>query len=115
MLFINIISLIRYPFFGRLDRQAGIDYTVLSSAGVAELADARDSNSRVLTDLWVRFPPPAPTIKTPKAFLLFKILLHILYESVQVDLERFLSSVHLEPRERYYNFEYSAVLLHILC
>ena len=28
-------------------------------AGVAELADARDSNSRVLTDLWVRFPPPA--------------------------------------------------------
>ena len=31
-----------------------------TKAGVAELADARDSNSRVLTDLWVRFPPPAP-------------------------------------------------------
>lgn len=29
------------------------------TAGVAEQADARDSNSRVLLDLWVRFPPPA--------------------------------------------------------
>lgn len=30
-------------------------------AGVAELADAVDSKSTVLTDLWVRPPPPAPT------------------------------------------------------
>ena len=29
-------------------------------AGVAELADAVDSKSTVLTDLWVRPPPPAP-------------------------------------------------------
>jgi hypothetical protein len=28
-------------------------------AGVAELADARDSKSRVLRDVWVRPPPPA--------------------------------------------------------
>src|SRR4029079_17586667 len=30
-----------------------------AQAGVAELADARDSKSRVLRDVWVRPPPPA--------------------------------------------------------
>ncbi len=44
---------------GELDRQPRVDYTFQANAGVAEQADARDSNSRVLTDLWVRFPPPA--------------------------------------------------------
>ena len=34
-------------------------------AGVAELADAVDSKSTVLTDLWVRPPPPAPS-SSPK-------------------------------------------------
>ena len=30
-------------------------------AGVVKLADARDSKSRSLRGVWVRFPPPAPT------------------------------------------------------
>ena len=33
--------------------------TVITYAKVAELADARDSNSRVREDVWVRFPPLA--------------------------------------------------------
>ena len=40
------------------------------AAGVAELADARDSKSRVLRDVWVRPPPPASaraTAPAPKA------------------------------------------------
>ena len=32
-----------------------------SRAGVVKLADARDSKSRSLRGVWVRFPPPAPT------------------------------------------------------
>jgi hypothetical protein len=31
----------------------------MRNAEVAELADARDSNSRFLTELWVQFPPSA--------------------------------------------------------
>jgi hypothetical protein len=48
---------------------------------VAELADARDSNSRVREDLWVRFPPPAS-------------------ENAQVDLEHFLSMLKFEGKEK---------------
>jgi hypothetical protein len=48
-----------------LDLHPVNEYTYFARAGVAELADARDSNSRVLTDLWVRFPPSALYPFTP--------------------------------------------------
>ena len=38
---------------------ASVNATIAVLAGVAELADARDSKSRVLRDVWVRPPPPA--------------------------------------------------------
>src|SRR6185503_20565729 len=43
-------------------RVAGVGMGLPSArAGVAELADARDSKSRVSRDVWVRPPPPACT------------------------------------------------------
>ena len=48
-------------------------------AEVAELADALDSNSSVLTDLWVQFPPPAS-------------------ETAQDALEQFLSMLEFNAR-----------------
>ncbi len=38
---------------------ARTDATIVLLAGVAELADARDSKSRAPRGVWVRFPPPA--------------------------------------------------------
>ena len=48
----------RFP----LDFEQIIGYTksVIPHAGVVELADARDSKSRVRKDVRVRPPPPAP-------------------------------------------------------
>ena len=48
----------RFP----LDFEQIIGYTksVIPHAGVVELADARDSKSRVRKDVRVRTPPPAP-------------------------------------------------------
>ena len=37
-------------------------------AGVVELADARDSKSRVRKAVWVRVPPPAPNQYNPNPF-----------------------------------------------
>ena len=37
-----------------------IFFRSLNNAGVAELADALDSKSSVLWDVWVQVPPPAP-------------------------------------------------------
>ena len=36
-----------------------IFFRSLNNAGVAELADALDSKSSVLWDVWVQVPPPA--------------------------------------------------------
>ena len=55
-----------------------------TKAGVAELADARDSNSRVLTDLWVRFPPPAQLTQGRSP----------------MDVERFLTPVSFDSRAK---------------
>ena len=41
-----------------------INEAVPTYAGVVKLADARDSKSRSLRGVWVRFPPPAPRIVT---------------------------------------------------
>jgi hypothetical protein len=41
-------------------------------AGVAELADAPDSKSGGRKAVWVRFPPPAPTLNTTR----FSTLVH---------------------------------------
>lgn len=41
----------------------------INFAGVAELVYARDSKSRVLTDVWVRVPPPAPAFAKASAGL----------------------------------------------
>ena len=53
----------RFP----LDFEQIIGYTesVIPHAGVVELADARDSKSRVRKDVRVRPPPPAPNVKNP--------------------------------------------------
>ena len=54
---------------------------------MAELADALDSNSSVLLDLWVRFPPLA-------------------YQTAQDDLEQFLSMLEFGTREKLKNFPF---------
>ena len=51
---------------------------------MAELADARDSNSRVRKDLWVRFPPPAQLSQNRSTD----------------DVERFLTLVSFDAREK---------------
>ena len=53
----------RFP----LDFEQIIGYTksVIPHAGVVELADARDSKSRVRKDVRVRPPPPAPNAYNP--------------------------------------------------
>ena len=48
-------------------RPGALDATIDVRAGVAELADARDSKSRVLRDVWVRPPPPASSAGTDVA------------------------------------------------
>ena len=69
---------------------------------MAEQADARDSNSRVLLDLWVRFPPPA-LIKKAAICVFFDSTfasqtpqLHI----IQNDLDQFLSMLRFDSREK---------------
>ena len=54
---------------------------------MAELADARDSNSRVLTDLWVRFPPPA----------------QLTQDRSTDDVERFLTLVSFDSKKKLKN------------
>ena len=48
-----------------LEKWRGMVYNLTHDAGVVELADARDSKSRVREDVRVRPPPPAPRRKDP--------------------------------------------------
>ncbi len=56
-----------------LDPTNAIRYTYAHIAEVAELADARDSNSRARKGLWVRFPPSA--LKNASSVFCFKDVL----------------------------------------
>ena len=59
----NEVALVNSRFPLDFEQIIGYTKSVIPHAGVVELADARDSKSRVRKDVRVRPPPPAPHLK----------------------------------------------------